>query len=400
MVIIMDKLAQMKLNAQSLTIFRKLLQNPTVERMLRMADIREKSVEEAVSAYADFAASLFQHTVNWSEYLLTLVLEDENFYMLKKAQDKEPGEELEECLKQELNILGDLSKVTGREFAREIDFEGHLPCWQTSDIDFYAVYKQRMAEIHAHGYGIFAKYATFVVEDGELMPVKHPDDIRLSQLSGYNRERQEVIDNTAALLKGLPAANALLYGDAGTGKSTTVKAVANEFKDQGLRLIELKKHQLHQIPKLVDYLSKNPLKFIVFIDDLSFTKDDDDFAALKAILEGSVSSKANNLVIYATSNRRHLVKEKFSDRDGDEVHKNDTMEELISLSDRFGLTITFIKPGKDGYLEIVRDLAKQYALSMDITEVEAAAERFALSRGGRSPRVAKQCVEHLKTMEG
>lgn len=395
----MDKLAVLKRQAQSLTIFRRLLTNPAVERMLRMTDTREKSVEEAVSAYADFAASLFPHSLNWSEYLLTLVLEDENFYMLKKARDEEPGEELNACLKQELSILGDLSRVSGEEISREIDFEGRLPRWQTSDIDFYAVYKQRMEEIHAHGYGIFAKYAAFVVEDGELMPVKNPDDVNLSQLSGYNRERQEVIDNTRALLKGLPAANALLYGDAGTGKSTTVKAVANEFKDKGLRLIELKKHQLHQIPKLVDYLSKNPLKFILFIDDLSFTKDDDDFAALKAILEGSVSSKANNLVVYATSNRRHLVKEKFSDRDGDEVHKNDTMEELISLSDRFGLTITFIKPGKDGYLNIVRDLAQQYALSLDIHEVEAAAERFALSRGGRSPRVAKQCVEHLKAME-
>ncbi|MEG2597185.1 MAG: ATP-binding protein [Oscillospiraceae bacterium] len=229
--------------------------------------------------------------------------------------------------------------------------------------------------------------------------VKHPDEVRLSELSGYDREHQEVIDNTCALLNGKPAANTLLYGDAGTGKSTTVKAVANEFKDQGLRLIELKKKQLHQIPKLVDYLSHNPLKFILFIDDLSFTKDDDDFAALKAILEGSVSVKANNLVVYATSNRRHLVKENFSDRDGDEIHANDTREEMISLSDRFGLTITFIKPGKDLYLDIVRDLTHQYAIQMDTELVLKEAERFALSRGGRSPRVAKQCVEHLKSME-
>ena len=397
--ITMDKLASLRRSAQSLTIFRRLLATPTVKRMLSLADIREKSVEEAVSAYADFAASLFPHSLNWSEYLLTLVLEDENFYMLKQAQDENPGAELEKCLKEELDILGRLSRVTGEEIAREIDYEGHLPRWQTDDIDFYSVYKQRMEEIHAHGYGIFAKYAAFVVEDGELVPVKHPDDIRLSQLSGYDREHQEVVDNTRALLKGLPAANALLYGDAGTGKSTTVKAVANEFKNQGLRLIELKKRQLHQIPKLVDYLSRNPLKFILFIDDLSFTKDDDDFAALKAILEGSVSAKADNLVVYATSNRRHLVKENFSDREGDEIHKNDTIEEMISLSDRFGLTITFFKPGKDKYLDIARDLAKQYGLKISTAEVDAAAERFALSRGGRSPRVAKQCVEHLKALE-
>lgn len=395
MVITMDKLAMLKRQAQSLTIFRRLLTNPAVERMLRMADTREKSAEEAVSAYADFAASLFPHSLNWSEYLLTLVLEDENFYMLKKARDEEPGEELDACLKQELSILGDLSRVSGEEISREIDFEGRLPRWQTSDIDFYAVYKQRMEEIHAHGYGIFAKYMAFVVEDGELMPVKNPDDISLSQLSGYNRERQEVIDNTRALLKGLPAANALLYGDAGTGKSTTVKAVANEFKDKGLRLIELKKHQLHQIPKLVDYLSKNPLKFILFIDDLSFTKDDDDFAALKAILEGSVSSKANNLVVYATSNRRHLVKESMSDRSGDDLHAADTRQELMSLAARFGLTVTFQQPDKDRYDTILLELAKQYGVQMPSDQLFIKGQAFALRAGGRSPRVAKQFVELL-----
>lgn len=398
-VTLINRLPPLRQKAQSLTIFRKLLTDPAVKGMLALADVENQCVDEAVSAYASFAASLFPHSLNWSEYLLNLVLEDENFYMLKRSQGEDPGEELESCLKEELGILEELSRIQPEEISREIGFDGRLPRWQTSQIDFYAVYKQRMNEIHAHGYGIFAKYAAFVVEDGELVPVKNPDGVRLSQLAGYERERKELIDNTLALLKGLPAANALLYGDAGTGKSTTVKAVANEFKGNGLRLIELKKRQLHQIPKLVDYLSRNPLKFILFIDDLSFTKDDDDFAALKAILEGSVSARADNLVVYATSNRRHLVKEKFSDRDGDEVHQNDTMEELISLSDRFGLTITFIKPGKDGYLSIVRELANQYGLRLSFGEVDAAAERFALSRGGRSPRVAKQCVEHLKAME-
>ena len=229
--------------------------------------------------------------------------------------------------------------------------------------------------------------------------MEYPDDIKLSDLHNYERERQEVINNTLALLKGKPANNVLLYGDCGTGKSSTVKSIANEYACKGLRLIELKKKQLHEIPAIVETVSKNPLKFIIFIDDLSFTEDDDDFAALKAILEGSVSSTADNLCIYATSNRRHLVHETFSSREGDEIHFKDTMQELLSLSDRFGLTVTYQKPDKKIYLDVVEKLAKQYELKTPIDEVLQKAEAYALSRAGRSPRVAKQFVEYMKGME-
>ncbi len=385
-----------KLN--SLTVFRSLLNDKVISDFKKLLTADKKDKNAVIDTYCTFTASLFHHTVNLSRYILNTVLENENFYMLKACKGKKIDEELDRCLICELKILEEISLITPEDIIN--DYDGYLPRWQTEKLDFVSTYKERIENIHAHGYGIFAKYYTFIVENGELIPVKSPDAISLSNLSGYESQREELIDNTKALLRGLPAANALLYGDAGTGKSTSVKAVANEFKNEGLRLIELKKNQLHEIPKLVDYLSVNPLKFIVFIDDLSFTKDDDDFAALKAMLEGSVSSKANNLVIYATSNRRHLVKEKFSDRDGDEIHVNDTREELISLSDRFGLTITFIKPGKNAYLDIVKDLALQYNLKTDIKDVEAAAERFALRKGGRSPRVAKQCIEQLKSMEG
>ena len=191
------------------------------------------------------------------------------------------------------------------------------------------------------------------------------------------------------------ASNVLLSGDAGTGKSSSVKAIANEFRDQGLRIIEIRKDQLRDIPVIIDSLSKNPLKFILFIDDLSFAKDDDNFGALKAILEGSVSARANNIVIYATSNRRHLVKESFSDREGDDVHRNDTVQELISLSERFGLSITFSKPNKDEYLDIVRGLAKLRGLDMPEEELEKEAERYAVGRSGRSARAAKQFIDKM-----
>ena len=173
------------------------------------------------------------------------------------------------------------------------------------------------------------------------------------------------------MLSGKPAVNVLLYGDAGTGKSSSVKAIANEFAADGLRLVEVKKNQLYQIPALLDSLAQNPLKFILFIDDLSFSANDDNFAALKAILEGSVGGRAGNIAVYATSNRRHLIKETLTDREGDDTHESDTRQELMSLSARFGLTITFGSPDRERYLHIVEELAKQYGVELDELEQQA-----------------------------
>ena len=215
----------------------------------------------------------------------------------------------------------------------------------------------------------------------------------------YEQERKVIVDNTKALLCGKPAANILLTGDAGTGKSSTVKAVGNALFGDGLRIIEVRKDQLRAIPKILDELSSNPLKFVLFIDDLSFLKDDDNFNALKAVLEGSVTAKSKNVVIYATSNRRHIIKEKFSDREGDDVHRNDTMQELVSLSERFGIHVTFSKPSKNTFLHIVRSLAEKNGIDLPSDELELRAERFALERGGRSARLARQFIDGLLSNE-
>ena len=209
-------------------------------------------------------------------------------------------------------------------------------------------------------------------------------------------DEQDSAPRTRALLEGKPANNVLLYGDAGTGKSSAIKAIANAFAEDGLRLVEVKKNQLYQIPDLMDALAANPLKFILFIDDLSFTANDDNFAALKAILEGSVGGRAHNIAVYATSNRRHLIKETLTDRTGDDIHESDTRQELMSLSARFGLTITFGSPDRDRYLYIVKQLAKQYGLEMDERELSVRSEAFAIRAGGRSARVAKQFIELCK----
>ena len=288
-----------------------------------------------------------------------------------------------------------IAEMTSSQVKKEIAYDGFLPDWDNTYYDFKKEYLNRIDNIERYGYGIYAKYYMFIVKDSRIVPVKYPDEVKLSQLIGYEKQRQLVIDNTLALINGKPASNVLLSGDAGTGKSSSVKAIANEFRDKGLRIIEIRKDQLREIPEIIDGLSKNPLKFILFIDDLSFAKDDDNFGALKAILEGSVSARANNIVIYATSNRRHLVKESFADRDGDDVHRNDTVQELISLSERFGLRITFSKPNKYEYLEIVKGLAKLNSLDMSEEELEKEAERFAVGRSGRSARAAKQFIDKM-----
>jgi predicted AAA+ superfamily ATPase len=237
----------------------------------------------------------------------------------------------------------------------------------------------------------------FCVTDRQIVPVKSPDTVRLSDLKGYEAERQAVIDNTVALLNGKPAANALLYGDAGTGKSSTVKAVVNEFAGRGLRLVEIRKNQLMQIPAVIESLHQNPLKFILFIDDLSFARSNEEIGALKAVLEGSAAAKSSNIVLYATSNRRHLIHETFSERGDDDIHRNETMQEQLSLSDRFGLSVNFFKPDKEKYLAIVNALAKQYGVS-EAADLDLNAERYALERGGRSPRADRQFIEYLMSL--
>ena len=183
------------------------------------------------------------------------------------------------------------------------------------------------------------------------------------------------------------------------GKSSTVKAVANEFSGSGLRLIQIEKSLLHTIPPLLDELADNPLKFILFIDDLSFAANDGHFTALKTILEGSVAARSGNVVVYATSNRRHLISERFADREGGEIHLNDSLEEVASLSARFGLVITFEKPGKDFYIELVLHLAERNGLSLPREMLVREAEAYAIRSGGRTPRAARQFVEFKIAMD-
>lgn len=399
------KLREWNARLHGLVVFRSLLDDPVVAKLLDLTDRMEAGAPgygPVCDAVAQFEAALFEHTTNWGSYLSAAVLEAETV-CVRQAASGTLAPALQTALDSELAFLQALCGLTLDELlaaagsatgqAQELAF---LPRWETSGIDLPAAYAQRMSEVGKKGYGMFAKHHVFTVENGQLVPVKYPDPQRLSELPGYEKEREKVIANTKALLAGMPANNVLLYGDAGTGKSSAVKAIANEFAPEGLRLVEVKKNQLYQIPDLIDKLAANPLKFILFIDDLSFTANDDNFAALKAILEGSVGGRAKNIAVYATSNRRHLIKETLTDRTGDDIHEADTRQELMSLSARFGLTVTFQRPEKARFENILAELAKQHGIDMPMDQLLVKAEAFAIRAGGRSPRVAKQFIEQCE----
>ena len=391
----MNNLQKMHLQLNSLTIFRNILNSPVISKFENLlSHISDSTL--AVKFYADFVSELYLSCDNFSDYIYNFVLEDENFYIKAKSKGQTFDTVIEKTLEHDLLVLQHLSRITPNDLKSSINYDGFLPDWSTSEYDFVASYRERLANVSRHGFGMFAKHHMFYALDDRLIPVKYPDSQSLEKLIRYEREREIVIQNTLALLEGKKASNVLLYGDAGTGKSSTVKAIVNNFKDEGLRLIEVKKHQLHRLPDIFEQLAGLPLKFIVFIDDLSFSENDDNFTALKALLEGSAYSVSDNVVIYATSNRRHLVKESFSSRVGDEIHVSDTLQEISSLAARFGLKVTFDKPDKEVYLTIVKQIAVDYGVPVD-ENLLINAEAYAIRNNGRSPRAAKQFIELQKS---
>ena len=389
---------KLNIRLHSLAIFRDILYDPVMSALMEyLGSIDRANLDDVVSRYGNFVSKLYATgATSLAEHINSIVCDNENPYIRLIGMGLEPCIEMEGCVGQELTILQAVADLTPEKLRADLEWRGFLPAFRVEKVDIVGTYRSRCENIASLGYGIYARHRMFYINpSNQIVPVRNPDKIRLSDLIDYKREQGIILDNTLALLEGKPAANILLTGDAGTGKSSTVKAIVNELYHRGLRILEVRKEQLHEIPGILDTLNTNPLKFILFIDDLSFQKGDDNFSALKAILEGSVSAKSSNVVIYATSNRRHLVKESFSDRDGDDIHRNDTMQEIISLSDRFGIHVTFQKLDKATYLDIVRHLAKEKGIEMDQSEMDLQAERFALSRGGRSARAANQFVDSL-----
>lgn len=364
--------------------------------LLRLPDNTADFLKAAV--YSDFVLALYEEGCDLGEYIEKALCCDDNVYVRKFSSGAKIPSVMIECFERELKIFSAITEFSADDFARFIGVDANLPKFYNTKKDFSEIIPESLKNAHKSGYGVYAKYGMFRLGDkGELIPVLSPDPIRLSSLVGYEYERGQVLENTRGLLKGLPSANVLLCGDAGTGKSSTVKAVANELYSEGVRLIEVRKDQLSFLPHIMGEIAHNPLKFIIFVDDLSFSPDDDGFSSLKAILEGSAAAKTPNAVIYATSNRRHIIKETFTAREGDEIHRRDTIEETLSLSARFGLTVLFAKPNKDLYLKIVHALAEENGIEIT-TELDIKAEAFALNRGGRSARTAGQFINNVITI--
>ena len=393
------ELDKIKLGFSSVVIFRNILKTKVIKKLLKFLNCETKENIDnikQIDLYSEFLSELFKSDNNLADFILSQIFLDDNIYISKCILKQEINNNLKKIFKNELNFFKyissfDFSSIFNKEYSKNI---AEL---EIKEIDFYKIYFEHIKNIDKKGYGIFYNNNMFVLDDRKnIIAVKNKDNQDIKKLYGYETERNKVLSNTKILIEGKKANNILLYGDAGTGKSSTVKAVANFFKDEGLRLIEIKKNQLHFITDIIEKLSCSPLKFIIFIDDLTFSSNDDTFSYLKAILEGGVNSFPNNIAVYVTSNYRHLIKENFTDRTGDDIHIEDTIQQIMSLTNRFGMIITFQRPGRDLFKEIVLSYAKENNIKTDKEELINQAEAYAIRSAGRSPRVAKQFIELLK----
>lgn len=258
------------------------------------------------------------------------------------------------------------------------------------------------------GVGMFGLNKAFRILSGEdgtvtFCPINNMDTVMLNDLIGYEIQKKKLVDNTRAFVDGKKANNVLLFGDSGTGKSTSIKAIVNEFYDQGLRMIEIYKHQFKDLSAVIAQIKNRNYKFIIYMDDLSFEEFEVEYKFLKAVIEGGVETRPDNILIYATSNRRHLIKENWSDRDDMEnngsLHRSDTLEEKLSLFNRFGVTINYSKPTQKEYFHIVIELARKAGITLADEELRAEANKWELSHGGISGRTAQQFINYLLGMQ-
>ena len=270
--------------------------------------------------------------------------------------------------------------------------------------DFFEVVTSFYRDIGVGAFGLNKAFRFRDLPSGnvEFMPINNMDTVVLDDLVGYELQKEKLIANTKAFVRGQRANNVLLFGDSGTGKSTSIKAIVNEFYSEGLRMIEIYKYQFRFLSQVIAQIKNRNYKFIIYMDDLSFEEDESDYKFLKALIEGGVETRPDNILIYATSNRRHLIKETWRDRsdveqDGD-IHRSDTMEEKLSLANRFGVTIGYYKPSRQEFYEIVSTLSEKNGLKIDPDQLKLEADRWEMNHGGISGRTAQQFVDHLLGM--
>ena len=355
----------------------------------------------------------------WQSHLVGRVLDDENPFSLGAEKGEMKPVVLEQARRDLHTLRGlfelDAAMLLGRVESAVPDLAGFWVPWTNlepaEESPRHTIARKlsaagdwgRCAELLVghyarHGAGPFGHHRAFHWRDGRLQAVSRPDPVRLVELVAYEREREPLIRNTERFLAGLPAHHALLYGLPGTGKSSTVKAILNEYAGEGLRLVEVTKEDLAELPRVLEVLRGRGPRFVLFVDDLSFEEHEVEYKALKALLEGSVEEPPGNVRLYATSNRRNLIRESFSDRAdaGDDVHARDTMQEKLSLAARFGLRVTFPSPDQSRYLQIVAGLARERGLEVPAEDLRERALLWDRWHAGRSGRTARQFVDELE----
>jgi predicted AAA+ superfamily ATPase len=392
---------------QRLAVFANIKRHPMVRALVRE---RWAAFVEAIVACGGRYC--------FAEDIAGLVLRDDNPFTRAAAGQTGIPEPLAAMAKEELSTLYRLAHFDFSLLdaispaARSLFGGGYDNAVFSAGRDWAEEIDGFIAFLQKNGAGMFSRHHAFIWDGAVLRAAAHPDRVSLLDLKLFEDRRQVVIANTRRFLEGKAANNILLYGDRGTGKSATVKAIANRFARDGLRVIEVSKAHLASLPKVTALLKDQPLKFILFIDDLSFEAQDDAFTHLKGLLEGGVETRPPNIVVYATSNRRHLVKEKFADRPAGggiatgseaDVRAFDTMQEQLSLSDRFGVTVVFTLPAQDEFLKIAEMIAEERGLINRLTTSDAELQAFHDNAlrwerwfNGRSPRTARQFVDWLE----
>ena len=387
---------------RGLSAFRSLLDTPMLKDALQLLDAAaRRDGEGALAAYDQMFYRLKAEGYSGLGTWLwdTLRYTETPFGDLAGSGRSDP--ELEGAARRDVDTLLQLAQlgaedirvalkpILTEEYVSVLD---NLPAWETG-APF--TFEELAAFYQENGAGLYAKYRAFLWEEGQLVPVADPDCPHPVELLGYDQQRKQVLDNTRLLVEGKPSNNVLLFGDGGTGKSATVKSMLYLPGMENLRLIEIQKENLVGMPRLIRSLAGRRQSFILFIDDLAFDQDDKTYSSLKTILEGGLEKRPLNVAIYATSNRRHLVRQTFSDRAGDEVDAFETISEKTALAERFGLRIPYMTMSKSEYLALIDHLAGLYHVEMNREVLHAKAMEWEIRHAGRTPRVARQFIASL-----
>ncbi len=387
-----------------ISIYKNVLKNKIVELFTSFLDVllsADNNFERDLRAYSDFINAFYEtsETQNFYDYVYNLIYTDENIISKGCSDCIKDNEQILSTASYELSLIYnllsfDFNKIKSlfeNKYPDKADLITHLPAFTLSGLKEFNI-EDIIKSYSKNGYGIFACYSAFkYLADDNIKPVKYFDNLTFSDLKNYDYQQKIIMQNTLAFLENKPANNILLYGDRGCGKSSTVKALINQFSDYNLKIIQVDKNSFIHLQSLYEKIRNLPLKFIIFADDISFDEDDKNFSEVKAALEGSVSAAPKNTVIYATSNRIHLVKESFSAREGNEVHFNDTIDEIVSLSDRFGIMLTFSSLNKNEYLDIVKQIANDCCVNVD-DNLLSSAMTFSMQKGIMTPRIARQFI--------